>query len=361
MESYQKTIEPGSFEEKFYRAIGFPPVPEDFEGIPLILRITLGNMDLLDSFYMDLPDSASDLSVWEVLERYFLCHDKKDQRKVKQRLIDIGNPDLLEVYENLIKLLTLIRAGKLDATYYINNGQARISPDDPISRHQQLQFSKAGSYYLLDLVIEIPDKMDPFYLLSQQQKDIMLKEFRQIFLLYVMDKFGKLPELKEDAIIDDLISQSLIDNEDGYCLTSAADDLLKSIINEAEFYIINFDFYGDVYIRKVDEIYFNTGHGENLLVPVFIKTGNDPYRALFISSLYLGSLDYILSDIDSLFSDDTFRDMFSIIPASPVVDEIGEHVLENVITEGKLMVHRQKIAEERNRRFEILKQKYDLE
>ena len=415
MVRYRKIIEEGTFEHRFYESLGFPPASGG-GGMSFVLRITLDDMELLDGFYMSLPADVSSLSIEDAIRKYVLCEDEEDRLKVKHRLSKDPNPDLLDIYDDLLYLYQQAEAGKVTLSYHINNGASDIEPTDPVSLHQQLcsavplfekgvlggisvDGSVAGTYRLLDLVLEVYDNLDPFSGLTDEQKDSMLRDFRRIFILYCMDKFDYQPRLqstrhKEDArydaqdarqqedvprlesqvlslepSIDYLASEDvgLIRIQEECVITPRGYDLLSSIIDEAEFYIGNYDIFGDVYVKGVSEIRFNAGHGDNLIVPVFIREGIDPYRALFIVALYLGNMDYLVqlpayagisqstkSDLSMLFSEDPFEELFSLIACSPTVEDIGTELLDRIIREGKLRAEKQKLREARLEHIESI-------
>jgi hypothetical protein len=392
MGRYRKTIEEGTFEHRFYRALGFPPVSDD-GGIPLVIRITLGDMELLDGFYMPLPADASDLSIEDAIGKYVLCESEEDRIEVKRKLSRDPNPDLLDIYEGLLCLYEQGKTDTVTLSYHINDGASDIQPTDLVSLHQRLcttapPFEKgrlggipadgklAGTYRLLDLVLEVYDNLDPFSGLTDEQKDAMLKDFRGIFVLYLMDKFGyetrsvgarHASPLRESTdpkhlstVLEYLMSEDVglatgIGGE--YYITPRGHDLLNSIIDEAEFYIDNYDIFGDVYVRGGREIRFDTGYGDNLIVPVFMREGIDPYRALFIAALYLGNMDELAPDLDILSSEDPFRELLNLIACSPTEEDIGTELLDRVIREGSLKVRERQLREARVKHIESIKQR----
>ena len=389
---YRKIIEEGTFEHRFYKALGFPPISdEDPEG-NLVLRITLGDMALLDGFYMSLPGDAGSLSIGDAIRRYVLCESEEDRIEMRRKLSRDPNPDLLDIYDDLLYLYEQAEAGRINLSYHINNGASDIQPTDPVSLHQRLcttrnasrvtRYGRGGlatSYRLLDLVLEVYDNVDPFSGLTDQQKDDMLRDFRAIFILYLMDKFGYQPGSEGgkpesqkagkpetpdpgclSTVLEYLASEDVglatcIQGE--YFITPRGYDLLSSVIDEAEFYIDNYDIFGDVYVRGVSEIRFNTGYGGNLIVPVFMRSGVDPYRALFIVALYLENLDELASDLAVLSSEDAFKELFSLIGWSPTEEEIGTELLDRIIYEGSLRVEERQLREARLRHIESIERR----
>jgi hypothetical protein len=391
MGRYGKTIEEDSFEYQFYRALGFPPTCSDGR-MSLVIRITLGDMDLLDGFYMSLPADADSLSIEDAIRRYILCESEEDRIKLKHKLSVDTNPDLLDIYDDLLFLYEQAETGEVTFSYHINNGDSDIQPTDPVSLHQSVcatdvrpsdsgaPASSLSHYKLLDLVLEVHDNSDPFSGMTVEQKDAVLKDFRCIFILYLMDRFGyqpglqdarhktagKMPALPEASSLEsrvldpsppkylsnlleymtsgDVQLATCIEGE--YFITPRGYELLNNIIDEAEFYIDNYDIFGDVYVKGASEVRFDTGYGGNLIVPVFISEGIDPYRALFTAALYLGNLDHLASEPAILSSEEPFRELFSLIAYCPE-REIGPELLDRIILEGRSKVERQKLREAR--------------
>lgn len=324
MGHYRKKIKAGTYEDQFYKAMGFPPL-DDIDGIPLILRITLGDMDILDGFYISLPLEAERLSIEDTIRKHVLCDTTKAE--VIEKISGISNLDLLDIYEVLLDIYRDADDGKIEIYYHINNGSSYIQPSEPVSMHQQVYCSDDGiKYKLLDVVLDIHENVNPFSEMTDVQRDAMLEEFRGIFILYLMDKF---------------------DYNGEYSITPKGYDYLKRIIMEAESYIYNYDIFGDVYVKSSGEVLFNTGYGENLIIPVFKKEGIDPYRAIFIVTMYLGNLDWIASD--PFFSEETFSEIFELIVLSPTLDE---KILDSIICAGKAKVEEQRLREERARYIE---------
>jgi len=366
--AYRKIIK-SAFQRRFYEAIGFPPIDAE-DGLPLVIRITLGDMDLLDAFYIALPADATSLSIEDAIRKHVLCENEEDRDKIRLKLSRDPNPDLLDIYNALLYLYQQAEAGEVTLSYHINNGASDIQKADPVSLHQQhcSNGDDPNSFYsLLDLVLEVYDNLDPLSELTREQKDAMLEDFRRIFILYLIDRFSYQPanavkdkvSERSSSMLEYLASEDpgLIRVDGEYIIAPRGYDLLNSIINEAEFYIDNYDIFGDVYVKGASEISFNTGYGINLIVPVFSRVGIDPYRAIFIAALYLGSMDYLASDLDMLFSEAPFRDLFSLIVHSPKEKDIGTELLDRIIQEGNLKIQEQRLREARLKHVERIQRR----
>ena len=179
---YRKVIAEGSFEQQFYEALGFPSVSDEEGGAPLVLRITLGNMELLDGFYMSLPSDVASMSIEDAIRKCVLCENEADRIAVKQKLARDPNPDLLDIHDSLLWIYQQAETGVVTLSYHINNGVSDVLPTDSVSIHQQIHTTDGGdSYNLLDLVLEVYDNIDPFSGMTDEQKDTILRDFRGPF------------------------------------------------------------------------------------------------------------------------------------------------------------------------------------
>jgi len=317
---YRKRIKPGSSQEKFYKAMGFPCLSDTDS---LIIRITLGDMDIIDGFYISLPSEAEGLSIEDAIKKYVLSENIKSE--IMRKLSQISNLDLLDIYNALLFIYGDAKIGKIRISYHINNGPSYINPAEPVNKYcQTLRLDNDIEYKLLDLVLEIHENIETI-----PEMDIMLEELRGIFILYLMDKFGYLMDERE------------------YFITPKGYDYLNRIIDEVEFYIDNYDIYGDVYVKSSGQVCFNTSFGDNIIVPILKKDGINPYRAIFVIAMYLGNLDWIAEDPILLFSDEIFFELFDFIFTSSTIEEIGEEILDRIIKEGKSKIEEQKLREAR--------------
>jgi len=353
MSLYEKKIKKDSFDYQFYSSLGFPPINIKTTD-NLVLRVTFGDMDLIDGLYLSLPLQAEFLSIEDVIKKYVVCNSKKKRLKLKENLSKYPNPDLIDLVDMICDIYRQKKAGKINIRYHINNGKSDVQRNEIVSCHQQIYIADDNitTYKLIDIVLDISNAVDPFYLINEEQKIAMLDDFRQIFILYIMDKLGYFPDPKDitelSTLINEIDKQGLIYHDNiKYCLTPKSDSLLKSIADEAEFYINNYDIYGDVYIKGYKKIMFYTGYGDNLIVPVFLKEGINPYRALFLVALYLGNLDELAFDLGRLFLNETFERIYSSISNSLDEKEIGSDLLSRIIVEGKSKLLERNIREQR--------------
>ena len=360
---YRKTFD--NFEHEFYKSLGFPPVSGKY-GTDLIIRITLDDMSLLDGFFMDLPLEAELLSIEQAIKKYIICETVEERLDLNEKLSTFPNPDLSDMLDVLTHIYT---SENVSIQHYINNGETDAQPDDPLYLHEQFQVTDNQIYKLIDIVLEVQNNVNSFYLLTESQKKIMLEDFRQVFFLYTMDKFGYRPDpdnIRTLEVLRKLSSEDIgliqinVDDWSNPAISYKGYDLLNSIIDEVEFYIENYDVFGDVYVKGFREIIFNIGYGDNLIVPVIIREGIDPYRAIFLSALYLGNMDEVLSSLDRLFSEELFNELFRLIPTSKTEKDIGSELLDTIITEGKNKVSDQSLSEERSKLTENIKKRMSL-
>ena len=154
MSAYSKNIAEGTFEHKFYESLGFPPISDE-DDRSLVLRVTLGNMELMDGFYMPLPVEAVDCSIEDAIQKFVICEDEEDRILIKRKLAREPNPDLLDVYDGLLWLYEQADGEEVILSYHINNGADEIPPTDSVNLHQQACVTDDGrSYSLLDLVLD---------------------------------------------------------------------------------------------------------------------------------------------------------------------------------------------------------------
>ena len=363
MNRYRKTLD--NFEHEFYKSLGFPPVSCKY-GTDLIIRITLDDISLLDGFYMDLPIEAEFLSIEQTIKKYIICETVEERIELNEKLSTFQNPDLSDILNVITYIYT---SENVSIQYHINNGETNVQPDEPLYLHEQFHVTDNRIYKLIDVVLEVQENINSFYLLTETQKDFMLEDFRLVFFLYVIDKFGYHPypdDLKTLEVLKKLSSEDAgfiqINGEDwsNLIISYKGYALLDSIIDEVEFYIENYDVFGDVYVKGFKEIIFDTGYGDNLIVPVIIREGIDPYRAIFLSALYLGNMDEVLSSLDRLFSEELFNELFRLIPTSKTEKDIGSELLDTIITEGKNKVSDQSLSEERSKLTENIKKRMSL-
>ena len=211
MDAYRKNIAEGTFERKFYESLGFPPISHG-DDTSLVIRITLGDMELLDAFYISLPTKAASCSIEDAIRGHVLCDDETNRLAVKQKLARDPNPDLLDIYDSLLWLYEQAGTGDFTIKYHINNGASVVRSTELVSSHQQVRVTDDGhSYNLLDLVLEVHDNVDPFSHMTDEYKENLFWDFRGLFILYLMDKFDYEPESQTDqlsAILDHLASEA---------------------------------------------------------------------------------------------------------------------------------------------------------
>lgn len=356
MSGYKKTLK-DDFERDFYKSLGFPPLSNDLE-TDLIIRITIDDMNLIDGFYMRLPTSAEFLSIKQVFDRYILCETPEESLKLKEKLSEYENPDLADFLDILTNIYVKKKFGSLVIRYHINNGESNIKPTEPLYLYEQIQSDENRIYKLLDLVIET--QPNPFYMITKKEKKLLIDEFRLIFVLYVIDKYGGLfnlnllkPENKKrmQRIVDKLLMEKLVNNLDdswqNIGISYKGAELLDSLIDEAEYYIENYDIFGDVYVKETDSILFNTGYGDNLIPIILAHEGFNPYRAVFLSALYIGNLDEMAFDLNRLFCDEIFNSLFEFFCFSPTKEELGSEILSNVLVQGKEKVYEDRLLSEK--------------
>ncbi len=356
MSGYKKILK-DDFEKEFYKALGFPPLSDDYEN-ELVIRITLDDMNLIDGFYMKIPISAEFLSIEQMLNEYVLCDTTEKKSNLKAKLSNYENPDLVDFIDVLDSIYARHKLGRLIIHYHINNGESNIRPEEPLYLYEQVYSEKDKIYKLVDLVLEVQD--NPFYLITRKEKKSLISEFRLIFVLYLIDKYNDLsninslkPKNKKRMyrIINKLLSENLInvpdDDLQNISISYKGRELVDRLIDEAEYYIENYDIFGDVYVKGIDDILFNSGYGDNIIPTVMLNDGINPYRAIFLSALYIGNLDEIASDLNRLFSDGIFDSLFEFFCYSPTKEELGSEVFSKILDKGKEKVFEDRLLLEK--------------
>jgi hypothetical protein len=125
-----------------------------------------------------------------------------------------------------------------------------------------------------------------------------------------------------------------------YRLTEQGKRLHDSYINEAQELIRRYDIFGDVDIAVSGQIYFDTGLGKDLRVPVWELSGVDPFRGRFLLGLSDGEWDRNPDWPQHYKQEGWYRDIFDVVEQAPSIEEIGEHMLRSVIDAGNAIVRK---------------------
>ena len=319
------------------------------------LQITLGDMDMEDAFRAVLPPRMSQLTVRDLLDQVF-SEDENTQTKFLSGLDIRSNPDLPEMYEELLDIFEEWRRGDCTVRIFASDG-SELRQEDRVAEHLSIRRmageTGAGDPALHLVVHQTYDVLGRFAKWGGADGEL-LKWLQRHTLLYFMDRHGfRLPEAPLDEpdlglvpIAQDLASSDLVaaSEESGvYEFTEGGARLVEQMIEEAEGYIDRFDLFCDVsFDPDSAEIEFGTGYGEDLRVQVYESEGVDPVRAVFLLRLYDSTLDaYLETWREEVHREEFFNDILRpVLDNVRVDDELVGHIIESGYA------HVEEIAEE---------------
>ena len=313
-------------------------------GVPFGLQVSLGDMDLENSFWVSLPHRLTNLTVDRLLEEVF--SDDEEMGAELAAALDVrANPDLPDMYDALQSVFDQWRRGDCSLWFYANHGP-EIALSDPVSNHIGLRRSSDPSVdgrLLLDLVIEQSyDVLDHLADRDAETEDLV-PWLKGLTLLYFMDKHGfRLgPDTSDEVdqsllpIAGELAEQDLVsaaDEAGTFAITIEGRRFLGQIIEETESYIDQYDVFSDVsYDMEAGSVEFGTGRGDDLRVQVYESEGIDPVRAVFLLCLYDSTLDtYVDSWRERIHSNEFYDEVLRpVLDHGRVVDELVDWIIES--------------------------------
>lgn len=327
-----------------------PPDGGSFE-----LQLTLGEMDIEDAFRIVLHAGMSQLTVRDLLDEAF-PEDESAQTEYLSALDVRTNPDLPEMYEELLDIFDEWRRGDCTLGFFAGGGP-ELRLEDRVVEHLNVgrmgDEAVAGDPALHLAIHQTYDVLGRFAEWGGAEGEL-LKWLQRHTLLYFMDKhrfrppvapldgpdLGLLP-IAQDLASRDLIAES---EEDGtYELTEVGSALIERMIEEAESYSTRFDLFDDVLVDlDSEEVEFGTGDGVDLRVQVYGSEGVDPVRAVFLLRLYDATLDtYIETWREEVHRAEFFNEVLR-----PVLDNarVEDDLVGLVIESG--YAHMEEMAEE---------------
>ena len=276
-------------------------------GGPFDLRVSLGDMDLEESFWISLPprlDLPAHLTIDGLLDEVF--SDDEVKRAELAAALDVrANPDLPDMYDALLIVFDQWRRGDCTLRFFANHGP-EVELSDLLSNHIGLRRSPdpiVEARPLLDLVIE--QRFDVLDRLADGgvDADELVRWLQGLTLLYFIDKHGYRLDVDAPDEVDrrllpvagELAGKGLIaagDEAGIYAVTREGRRFLGQVIEETEAYIGQYDVFGDVsYDIEAGTAEFGTGRGDDLRVQVYESEGIDPARAVFLLRLCDSTLD----------------------------------------------------------------------
>ena len=312
------------------------------------LHVALDGMDPEDGLRIQLPSPSAATSLSDFLDQVF--PEDEDQQQQVISLLDVrANPDLPDIYETILDAFDEWRTGRSTLSFQ-NDANQPLDLADPITNHLQpgdakIPFTKggAGGFHL-----HIHRRYQPLEYAIQQgfwdTKAELLEWLQTHTLLYFMDKHELRLQVSPPSGIDHALlplahllqAQELIllsQETNTFAITREGRRFIGRLLAETESYIDLYDHFKDTAFEEDAEVVeFDTRHGADLRVLVFIAEGLDPIRTLFLLRLYDGTLDAFASTWQELIGDESFFDGI----LEPVVNrqDVEEPLLERIVGAG---------------------------
>lgn len=312
---------------------------------PFILQVSLGEMDLEDAFWVELEPGYVGSPLGEFLDFVF-SGDRRQQAKVRALLDVKENPDLPDIYAELLEIFAEWRSGNCTLQFFSNQGpEIKLTDrlDDHLSLIQSPEY-RIDETALLDLVVE--QKLDVLDYLANagyfEDKQTMIDFMQANMLMYFLDKYEyKLPvdpiaETDQNLlpIAKKLQSVKLIapsDTTATFAITEDGKQAIGRTIAETESYIDRYDVLKDVLVDpEMDLVEFDTGQGQDLRVQMYEAEDLDPVRVVFLLRMYDSTFDEAQTDWrEAIHSEQFFGEILSpVVNAERVDEELVEMVLE---------------------------------
>lgn len=170
------------------------------------------------------------------------------------------------------------------------------------------------------------------------------RQMLQFQLLFMLHRFKKGYGIKADEVdllrglTEEAESRGLLQFDMGkstFVLTPDGEQAYKTMVDEAQELIKRFDIYADVDMEFGGDVFFGTGSGQDLRVPVYQLAGIDPFRARFILGLNDGEWDNLEDWPRRILSPAWFDEIFAYVEQCPTIDDIGRRRLEQVHDAGR--------------------------
>ena len=302
----------------------------------LRVRITLGDMPLSDAFEVVVPDVDAGSSVGDLLDRVFGAGGVRDEA-VFDALDTRRNPDLPEMYADLLDVFTDWRDGRCSLRMHRNHGP-EIESDDDLTPH--LAGVEGSRTPLLDIVAE--QRYTPLEYAADRwyggDRALLVRHLREHVMLHFVGRLGH--DIAEPgpsanaallAIADRLVEQGAIavDADGGYSLTEDGEDRLELADAEVESSIDLYDIFGDV-AHHGDHIELGGGMGFDLRVDVYEAEGIDAAEAVLQRQLHDGTLDDLDADWrDAILDDEFFAELLiDLVDRERVDTDALEEIIE---------------------------------
>ena len=311
-----------------------------------------------------LPAEYASLRLGELLEAVF--PEDEEGRSLLEDMFDTReNPDLPEIYQELLEVLSRWRSGdhRLKISL-VDNTEVELSDETVrLLRPPGSEGSGLPTYPVLDLEIEreFPTLDHAVQGGYWEDKATLMGWLQSLTLLYFLDKHEfELPsnpstetERRLLTLAEDLVDGRIIlPSVDTGCfqITENGRRYLGSQIAETEYYIDRYDLFKDVaWDGEGGTVEYGDGGGEDLRVQIYINEGLDPVRTVFLLRMYDGSLDeYEFTGAwQGRIHDESFYDKI----LEPVMDHqlVGEDLIGEIIESGFAHLE-EEMAEQRETR-----------
>ena len=302
----------------------------------LRLRVTLGDMPLSDAFDVVVPEVDSAASVADLLDRVFGPEGIRDE-EVANLLDTRRNPDLPEMYAELLDTFADWRDGRCSLLMYRNHGP-EIEPDYELASHRDADPDAPEP--LLDIVIEQWHTPLEYAADRWHGGDVaaLVQRLQDHVMLHYVGRLGddifdaeSPPDAGLLAIADRLAEQGALSDDGSYTLTENGEGRLELADAEVDSAIATYDVFADV-ARRGGRVELGGGAGGDLRVDVYEAEGIDAAEAVLLRQLHDGTLDDLEVDWrEAILDDDFFAELLIDIVDRERVDPA---VLDEIIEAG---------------------------
>ena len=326
------------------------------------LQVSLSGMDADDALRIDLAFPAEEISLSTLLDQVF-PEDTEQQRRVTSLLDLRANPDLPDIYDAILDAFDEWRSGRC-ALYFSGHDKQPLDLSDPVitqmepdasppedKRSSPPPFRKGGLggfSPVPSLHLHVHRQYRAVEFAIQQgfwsSKTELLEWMGTHTLLYFMDKheLSLQASPSSDAghtllpiahLLQAMELIALSQETNTFAITEEGRRFIGRLLAETESYIDLYDHFKDTAFEEdAVTVEFDTGHGADLRVPVFIAEGLDPIRTVFLLRLYDGTLDAFAPTWQELILDESFFDGI----LEPVVNrqDVEEPLLDRIVGAG---------------------------
>ncbi|MBI6546945.1 MAG: hypothetical protein HY692_09140 [Cyanobacteria bacterium NC_groundwater_1444_Ag_S-0.65um_54_12] len=180
--------------------------------------------------------------------------------------------------------------------------------------------------------------------LSNEPAQAQRRQMRAYQIMFILHQFKRgyqttaadvdvLRELTEEAEEKGLLRFDLSKNT--FVIEPAGQRAYESLLAEAAELLRRYDIFADTDVGRDGTIYFDTGQGNDLRVPIYELAGINPFRARFILGIHDGEWDDLANWAQQITATAWFEAIFADIETAPGMADIGRDLLEQIFDEGK--------------------------